>query len=242
MKKMGGTICVVVLLFVGLTISPAMGCTFKADITQETAARYYLAEMEELVTVDFLDYTGITPVKNVLKLPESEWTALRNELRTIKTSSESIEESLNEQKLLGSAYVYGDGIEENTVVDAVAGDDLIIRISSQTEIVDFYITYDITCDGDYDEGRVYFLLQINGEEQGQREVITFYSESGNLVFEDVEVSLLDILTFEIGAVYTNLIPPFVIPDIAIGGGLVNKAASFNINCEQLSQHFSQPAH
>ena len=59
--------------------------------------------------------------------------------------------TLNAQKLLGSASVFGDGIEENTVVDAVAEDDLIIGISSQTEIVDFYITYDITCDGDYDE-------------------------------------------------------------------------------------------
>lgn len=125
MKKTRGTICVVVLLFVGLTISPAMGRTFKADITQETAARYYLAEMEELVTVDFLDYTGITPVKNVLKLPESEWTALRNELRTIRTSSESIEESLNAQLMFFKEY--------NLISDDVTYETLLSKLAEKSK-------------------------------------------------------------------------------------------------------------
>ena len=159
---------------------------------------------------------------------------------TQKTVKNILFNNLNKQIYLGQATIWGNGTsEENTTVDVAAGDDLIIGISSQTEIVDFYITYDITCDGDYDEGRVYFLLQINGEEQGQREVITVYSESGNLVFEDVEVSRRDILTFEIGAVYSNLNPPFVIPDIDIGGGLINRATIFNRICERfpLFSHF-----
>ena len=125
MKKTRGTSCVVVLLFVGLIISPTMGCTFKADITQETAARYYLAEMEELVTVDFLDYTGITPVKNVLKLPESEWTALRNELRTIRTSSESIEESLNAQLMFFKEY--------NLISDDVTYETLLSKLAEKSK-------------------------------------------------------------------------------------------------------------
>ena len=159
---------------------------------------------------------------------------------TQKTVKNILFNNLNKQICLGQATIWGNGTsEENTTVDVAAGDDLIIGISSQTEIVDFCITYDITCDGDYDEGRVYFLLQINGEEQGQREVITVYSESGNLVFEDVEVSRRDILTFEIGAVYANLNPPFVIPNIDIGGGLINRATIFDRICERfpLFSHF-----
>jgi hypothetical protein len=138
----------------------------------------------------------------------------------------------NIQILLGSASIFGDGIEENTVVDAIASDDLTISIPSQTEIVDFYITYDIVCNGDYDEGRVYFLLQINGESQELQEAITVDSDSGNLILEDVEVSRGDILTFEIGVGYTNLIPPFVVPDVAVGGGIVNRPVLFNLLFEK----------
>ena len=169
-----------------------------------------------IVTIVLLGMVAVTNAKPVTQ-------------RTVKNI---IFNNLNIQIYLGQATIWGNGTsEENTTVDVVAGDDLTIGISSQTEIVDLYITYDITCDGDYDEGRVYCLLQINGEEQGQREVITVYSESGNLVFEDVEVSRRDILTFEIGAVYANLNPPFVIPNIDIGGGLINRATIFSKICD-----------
>ncbi len=136
------------------------------------------------------------------------------------------------QILLGSASIFGDGIEENTVVDAIASDDLTISIPSQTAIVDFYIEYDIVCNGDLDDGRVYFGLQINGENQELQEANTSDIDSGNLILEDVEVSRGDILTFEIGAVYTNLIPPFVVPDVAIGGGIVNRPVLFNLLFEK----------
>ena len=135
------------------------------------------------------------------------------------------------QILLGSASIFGDGIEENTVVDAIASDDLTISIPSQTEIVEFYITYDIVCNGDYDEGRAYFLLQINGEGQEPQEAITVDSDSGNLILE-VEVSRNDILTFEIGAVYTNLSPPHGDLDVAAGGGIVNRPVLFNLLFEK----------
>ena len=138
----------------------------------------------------------------------------------------------SEQILLGSASIFGDGIEENTVVDAIASDDLTISIASQTEIVDFYITYDIVCNGDTDFGIVYFFLQINGENQEPQEVNITDSDSGDLILEDVEVSRMDILTFEIGAGYTNLIPPFVVPDIAVGGGIVNRPVLFNLLFEK----------
>ena len=86
--------------------------------------------------------------------------------------------------------------------------------------------------GYFDEGRVYFLLQINGESQELQEAITVDSDSGNLILEDVEVSRNDILTFEIGAVYTNLNPPFVVTDIDVGGGIVNRPVLFNLLFEK----------
>lgn len=138
----------------------------------------------------------------------------------------------SEQILLGSASIFGDGIEENTVVDATANTDLTISIASQTEIVDFYITYDINCNGDNDFGNVYFFLQINADNQEPQEVNITDIGSGDLILEDVEVSRGDILTFEIGAVYGNLIPPHGDFDVAAGGGIVNKPVLFNLLFEK----------
>jgi len=135
---------------------------------------------------------------------------------------------LNKQIYLGQATIWGNGTsEENTTVDVDAEIDLSIGIDSETEIVDFYITYSITCTGEYDDGRVYFLLQINGVSQELINVSTNESDSGNLILEDVEVKRGDKLTFELGAVYTNLFPPFVVPDVDVGGGLINRATIFN---------------
>ncbi len=116
---------------------------------------------------------------------------------------------------------------------------MTIGISSETEIVDFYITYSITCDGEYDDGRVYFLLQINGVSQNLKNVSTGESDSGNLILEDVEVKRGDTLTFELGAAYTNLFPPFVVLDVDIGGGVINRATIFDRICERfpLFSHF-----
>jgi hypothetical protein len=138
----------------------------------------------------------------------------------------------SEQILLGSASVFGDGTEENTVVDAIASDDLTVSIASQTEIVDFYITYDIEANGDNDFGVVFFGLQINGEHQELQEVNITGMDSGDLILEDVEVSRGDILTFEISAVYTNLIPPHGDLDIDVGGGIVSKPVLFNLLFEK----------
>lgn len=96
MKKIGSIICVVLLLFVGLSITPAMGSIQKADVTEQPIIRCAF-ETEDMVTIDFVDCTGGVPVKKEVKLLRSEWMDLRNELRSIRRSSESSIQLLNAQ-------------------------------------------------------------------------------------------------------------------------------------------------
>ncbi|MFW6149357.1 MAG: hypothetical protein ACOC6D_05835 [Atribacterota bacterium] len=100
MKRTGGIICLVVLLFVGMAIAPAMGSIFRAGIANNALTSYESAETEELVTIDFFDFTGETPIKKVIQLPRSEWIDLRNELKNIRTTSKSTEEAWNAQLLV----------------------------------------------------------------------------------------------------------------------------------------------
>jgi len=80
---------------------------------------------------------------------------------------------LNKEIFLGTASIYGDGIEENTVIELDAEIDLSIGIDSQTEIVDFYVDYTMTCDSLTDNGIVTLFVQINGDNVGLDEAITF---------------------------------------------------------------------
>ncbi|UCD14438.1 MAG: hypothetical protein JSW60_03215 [Thermoplasmatales archaeon] len=97
MKRNGGFVCMAVLLFVGLSITPAMGSMFRADTTRNTSILYESTEIEKPVTVEFFDCTGVATVKKVVQLSESEWKNLLEELREIRRSSTSAEESWNAQ-------------------------------------------------------------------------------------------------------------------------------------------------
>ena len=97
MNKKGGIICIVMLLFVGLTITPAMGSILKADNTSNTKICNKSLEMDELVTIDFFDYTSIIPVKKIVEIPETELIILREKLREIRESAKTAEESWNAQ-------------------------------------------------------------------------------------------------------------------------------------------------
>ncbi len=91
MKRRGFEICIALLLFVGLAVTPAMGSIVEAVDTEK-------------VTVQFWDLTGKKPVRKVLEYTESEWTDLKNQLKTIRTTSDSIEESFNAQFALFKEY------------------------------------------------------------------------------------------------------------------------------------------
>jgi len=116
MKKTTGIVCVVIFLFVGLSITPAIGSIQKADMINLSEIRYCF-ETEELVTIEFVDCTGGIPVKTEVKLSQSEWTSLRNELNIIRQSSESIEESLHEQfSVLKKYNVISDDFSSGTML------------------------------------------------------------------------------------------------------------------------------
>jgi len=121
---------------------------------------------------------------------------------------------------LGTATVYGDGIEGNTVADAVTEKNLIIQLSSNQETADLSITYSIQCDGALDEGRVYLFVQLNGDSIGNESVDTAENEEGTIGFNDVLLTKGDVLTWEIGVLYTNFDPIFSKADLDIGLSLI----------------------
>jgi hypothetical protein len=102
-KKKGGAICIlVILLLVGLTITPAIGGMLEADAKGKTKN---LSDNDgDTIVVYFWDCTGKKPVKKVLTLTETEWNNLRDQLRTIRTTSDSIEESFDAQFTLFKQY------------------------------------------------------------------------------------------------------------------------------------------
>jgi len=128
----------------------------------------------------------------------------------------------NQQIYLGIAHIIGDGSEANTTVDAVTENEMAIKISSETSLVDFFINYSMVCSGTTDSGLITLIIQINQENKGHVEVATVDLKEGQLFLENLEIKRGDALSFEVGAVYTNLIPSFVVPDVAIGGGVVSK--------------------
>lgn len=128
MKHTGGFVCLVMLLFVGLTITPSMGSMFKADVTKNTTF-YESTEMEKLVTIEFFDCTDVIPVKKIIELPESEWIELREKLRDIRRSDNSAEESWNAQLLVFK--------EHNLISNDVTYESILERIEEKSKNVNF---------------------------------------------------------------------------------------------------------
>ena len=130
----------------------------------------------------------------------------------------------NQEVYLGTATITGDGTELNTTVETTAENDLVIRTDTETSFIDLYITYSMTCNGLTDSGVTTLLIQVNGETKGHNESATLNFKEGDLFFENLEVKWGDVLSFEIGAAYTNGFPPFVESDLAVGGGIISKKA------------------
>jgi hypothetical protein len=131
---------------------------------------------------------------------------------------------LNQEVFLGYANIYGDGVQGNTVIEVEAENDLVVKIQTSPTNLDFYIEYDIdTNNGLNDNGAVSFLLQIDGAQVGHNETLTFDDVQGRLYIDEVEVEKGDVFSFEVGALYTNILPPFTVPGTAFGGGWIPKA-------------------
>jgi len=87
MKKWGGIFCIIILLFAGFLITPAVGSIYDADDIQEG----------DIVTVYFWDITGNKPTRQIIELAESEWNNFRNQISEVRKTSKSLEESFNSQ-------------------------------------------------------------------------------------------------------------------------------------------------
>ena len=74
----GGKIICIALIVVGLVLTPATASVLEGS--------------EESITIYFWDCTGKTPVKTTVEFTTTEWNELREEIREIRTSSDSIEE------------------------------------------------------------------------------------------------------------------------------------------------------
>jgi len=90
MKLRGGIVFGIVLLFVGLSLSPATGSILEANDNQ-------MMQQEETIEVHFWDITGHKPTKQILELTETEWSDLRLELRKARASCYTMQEKMENQ-------------------------------------------------------------------------------------------------------------------------------------------------
>lgn len=109
MKLRGGITLGIILLFVGLSFSPATGSILEADDNQ-------ISTQEEKIQVYFWDTTGVRTTKQIIELTEAEWLELRLELREIRASSNTMEELLDNQIEIFKQY---DLVTEDVTYDEI---------------------------------------------------------------------------------------------------------------------------
>ena len=118
MKIRGGITLGIILLFVGLSFSPATGSILEADDNQ-------IFTQEEKIQVYFYDTTGVGPKKQIIEMTEAEWLELRLELREIRASSNTMEELLDNQIEIFKQY--------DLVSDDVTYEDIQQKASKKFE-------------------------------------------------------------------------------------------------------------
>ena len=78
----------------------------------------------------------------------------------LKNSAREKPRITNKMITLGSASIFGDGIEGNEIVEAVTEKFAFLRMESNTQTFDFNMSYSIDCDGDDDIGIIIFIRTI----------------------------------------------------------------------------------
>jgi hypothetical protein len=150
---------------------------------------------------------------------------------TVSNAKMSLQNTANNRQIganrvieLGTADVYGDGIEPNTEVDAVCTLASPINLDSASEIVDLELTFDIQAEGENDIALIIVFAQLNGASVGEDLVATTESESGTLSIKDVELKKIDVitlLTVEVAALYlSNSDPTFYQVDLDTGLAII----------------------
>jgi hypothetical protein len=148
-------------------------------------------------------FVGIIVLVNLL----SAGTSLGHITRE-KTFVSSVE-TANRQIRLGSASIYGNGTHSqlNATAEKFLGG---IPLQSETETVDFYIEYDMVCNGLVDTGSIGLGIAINGKNVSDPKnslVITGAKKNGTFLIENVQVKRRDVLSFGIAVVYLSVNHP-----------------------------------
>lgn len=146
------------------------------------------------------------------------------EINVVKMGFENFD---SQEVYLGWASIIGNG--SNSTLEAVAENDLLIKIDAVISYIDFYIEYNMTCDGNTDEGIITLIISLNGENLTPAIVQTPWSKEGQLRIEDVKVSRGDTLAFVIEVVYVSVIPLYANETRATGAGVISKTTTFGGN-------------
>lgn len=126
----------------------------------------------------------------------------------------------NDEIYLGYASIWGNGT--SNILDASAENNLLIKIDSKSEIVDFYINYDMNCEGLTDEGVITLALSLDNENISVNLTQTHKQKTGSLYLHDVEVNRGESLILSINVVYVNLVPLYHNETSALGAAIVPK--------------------
>lgn len=132
---------------------------------------------------------------------------------------------------LGYASIWGDG--NSSILTASAENNLRIKIDSQTERLNFYIDYEMICNGVTDEGIITLTISINGENTSANLVQTPTSKQGSLFVYDIEVSRGDSFIFLINVFYGNIFPVYYNETKVTGIAVFNKEKPVEYNLSML---------
>ena len=138
----------------------------------------------------------------------------------LQSTKDFANENDNQQIYLGSASIIGNG--NSSILEASAENDLLIGIDAKSSNVDFYIDYNMNCNGATDEGVITLTIFINDENKSFNLVQTPTSKNGTLKIENVEVHRQDALMFAINVVYGSTIPLYSNSTSATGAGVISK--------------------
>jgi hypothetical protein len=132
----------------------------------------------------------------------------------------------NKQIYLGYATITGNGT--TSILEAVAENNLIVGIEDKTSYVDFYINYNMKCNGDTDTGLILLAVAINGQNitLTPPSATTFNSQNGTLKIENITVNRTDSFSFIIQVIYTSFIPLYANQTQALGAGVLSKSAKY----------------
>jgi hypothetical protein len=136
----------------------------------------------------------------------------------------------NQQIYLGYSSILGNG--SSSTLAAELENDIIIRLDSTSDFVDFYIDYEMNCYGLTDEGIITLTIFLNDENVSFNLVQTGLltdSKNGSLTVGDVSVESGDALTFRINVVYGSVIPLYSNTTTATGFGVVSKQKTVSNN-------------